>query len=442
MNQISRRTCAALPFFIAFATFPGRSVTADIPLPATPNSTNQFERMRQGKVAPDKEQIETLAKWLTHRLVHPPYNGLELNSKTSGQADLQSLLTEVERWCRWPNPGQAPNDLQLQYAKEFGKAMEYELLYIMAEASSRLDKVNAARMLAVVGKLPYEALADTYLKIIREEKYPPQIKLYAFEGLRNLLAVPSNGDFNDPSRQFLERSPKLPEIALELDKYITQPLPANLNSEEIRVIQFVRREAVRALAQVKPCVIRKQQDTLAKPIWTLLRVATNDSIITGAAPKSVDDTLPGYPYHILERIEALIGICSMNPDRALNAELVAYLIADTLLDVTAFHDAERARFLKDTRNKALVPWQIMGSKLSEAMNLWKERTALNKYKLAGAPVAANLVDLAIQKCLSKLEKEGVSAVPDNRWLKTWKDEHKPKSAQVLAEDESTTVKIK
>jgi len=440
MNQYTRRTCAALLFFIAIPMFPGRSSTADIPFPARPVATNLLERMRQGKVAPDKQEIEGLAKWLAHRLVHPPYNGIELNGKATGEGDLKALLSDAEYWVRWPNPNQAPNEFQLAYAKELGKAMEYELMYVMAEAPQRLEKVNAARMLAVVGKLPYEALADTYLKIVREDKYPPEIKLFAFEGLRNLLAIPSNGNFNDPARQFLERSPKLTEIALELDKYITRPLPADLNSDDIRVIQFVRREAVRALAHVKPCVIRKQQETLARPIWTLLRVATNDSIVGATAGKKVDDALPGYPYHILERIEALIGICSMNPDRALNAELVAYLIADALLDVTAFHDAERARFLKDTRNKPLVPWSIMAFKLTEAMNLWMERTA--KLKLPGAPAVANLVNLVTQKCLSKLEKDGVSAVPDNRPLGSWKNEHKPKSAQVLAEDESTTVKIK
>jgi hypothetical protein len=321
--------------------------------------------------------------------------------------------------------------------------MEYELMYVMTEATQRLEKVNAARMLALAGKLPYEGLADTYLKIIREDKYPPEIKLFAFQGLHNLLAIPNSNDFLNPERQFLERSPKLPEIALELDKYIMRPLPAELSSDDIRVIQFVRREAVRALAQVKAPVIRQQQGTLARPIWTLLRVATNDSIVGGAAAgKKVDDSIPGYPYHILERIEAVIGICSMKLDRTLNYELVANLIDEALVEITAFHDEERARFQKDPRNKPLVPWSIDAFRIGEAMNLWNERIGNPDRKNPGGPAVASLVGLATQKTLSKLEKDGVSAVPDNRQLNSWKNDHKPKSLQVLAEDESTTVKLK
>ncbi len=434
MVQFTGRRWAVLLFFTAFVTNGSRSGGADIPMPMQPQRTDNFEKMRQGRIPPDKEELANLAKWLAHRLVHPPYNGVDPES-------LRLLMDEGDkRWFRFPNPTAAPNALQLDYGKEFGKAMEYELMYVMTEATQRLEKVNAARMLALVGKLPYEGLADTYLKIIKEDKYPPEIKLYAFEGLRNLLAIPSPNDFTNPDKQFLERSPKLSEIAVELDKFITRPLPPDLSNDDIRVIQFVRREAVRALAQIKVNVIRQQQETLARPIWTLLRVATNDSIVGGAAGKQVDETIPGYPYHVLERIEAVIGICSMIPDRALNVELVAYLIDEALVDITVFHAAERARLLKDQRNKPLVPWSIMAARLTEAMNLWKDRSA--QLKIAGAPAVAGLFNLATLKTLSKLEKDGVSAVPDNRQLITWKNDHKPKSMQVIAEDESTTVKIK
>ena len=94
--------------------------------------------------------------------------------------------------------------------------------------------------------------------------------------------------------------------------------------------------------------------------------------------------------------------------------------------------------LKDLRNKPLVPWRIMAFRLIEAMNLWK--TSTGKLKGNSKEAAGLLADQVIKSCLNTLESRGVEAQPDYRSLVTWKDGHKPKSTQVLAEDESTTVK--
>jgi len=176
---------------------------AAIQFPNQPKNTTGIEKMRQGIESPtagsNKEAISDLAKWLAHRLVHPPFNGQTPPKATS--ESLETLLQDAERYFTMANPRVPPNDNQIAYQRELGEQMANELLYVMGETVNKLEKVNAARMLALSGKLYCEKLADVYLTLLREEKYPREIKLFAYQGLRNLLAIP---DPHDPKRHILK----------------------------------------------------------------------------------------------------------------------------------------------------------------------------------------------------------------------------------------------
>src|SRR5437763_1881784 len=69
---------------------------------------------------------------------------------------------------------------------------------------------------------PAPSLADPLLAVINNPKGSAADKLYAFQGLRNLL---DQSDANEPSRHIFGASagnPKLGEIAIALPNYVIQ----------------------------------------------------------------------------------------------------------------------------------------------------------------------------------------------------------------------------
>jgi hypothetical protein len=424
---------------------------AEIQFPNRPGTTG-IENMRRGEQKPsdgkNKEAIADLAKYLSHRLVFAPYGTKQAPIRIPANESLDELMKEAETFFRpgIVNLGPDKIDNYLAYANELGEQMAEELMYVMNETVVKLEKVNAARLLALCGKLPCEKLADVYMKIIREDKYPREIKLFAFQGLRNLLSIP---DHRDPAKHFIKdvvkknaADPKdagtvvskIAEIYTLLDQVITQP-HYKVTPDEALVIQFLRREAVAAMAKFKVCVIRNhRKEVMGKPIWTLLRVARNDPTI-----------MPGYNFHAQERIEALLGILTMRPidaaglpDPKVNLEAIAYLVNETLYEMTDWQAGEKAQMLKDPRAKPLVAWKITGTRLNDAMKQWKDNMARLPAN-SGKQTVIDLADMATAKMLSKLETEGINAIPEARFFSDWRKapERKPTVPQVLTDDEST-----
>jgi hypothetical protein len=429
-------TARLLAIGAAFVVFvPG--VRAVIPEPKHPTNTTPIEQMRLGKLAvgadpKNKEVLSDLAKWLSYRLVFPPFNGKPLPKKPIVPEDLETLLREADRYFSIPkNDGKTLDANQMEYGRELGKCMSDELLFVMSETPEKLEKVNAARMLALAGKLPCEELADTYLKIIKEEQFPDEIKLFAFQGLRNLLAIP---DRLNPANHFIKINVKrnlLAEINEELEKIILRQFPPNLPLDRALVIQFIRREAVKAMAQFKHALLYDPagKEIVGKPIWTLLRVARNDPT-----------ALPGHNYHPMERIEALIGVCTMRPDKNVNCDAVAYLVNETLLEMADWQGREKSELAKDPRNKPIVPWKLVGYRLDDAMKQWTANAA--KVPSERNPkYAIELADMSSKKMFGKLMVDGVNAVPDYRSLTNWRSDRKPKIAQVIADDMTTAYQV-
>jgi len=399
--------------------------------PKRPTDGNGIENMRQGNQAAKKESLIELAKFIIQRVRVAPFNGEELKPKPVGpQEDLETLMVEADRYFRLPTQI-TPNDVQLQYTRDLGRAIETEVFDVLENGANKLEKVNAMRIFGMAGKLACEDLVPAYLKIITEDKYGPEYKIFAFQGLRNLLLIP---DPKNPARpHFISDPVKLSAIYTELDKVITKKHPAKLRPEDALLIQYIRREAVRAMAAIKFSVIRNQRaEMVGKPIWTLLRVASNDKFI---APK--DAALPDYGYHILERIEAIIGIASELPDRSINPDLVAYMVNEGLNDIMTYLGKDKSA---DPRDKQLVPWRTSAARMIDAFKIWK--VGLEKMPVAKTPtIATKLIDLLIPKTLTPIEANGVASTPDISPITNFRRDNKPKSTQVLDEDPTTVVTI-
>ncbi len=415
------------------------SARADVPFPSFPKSDalNNLSKMRNGLLnVKDKPEYANafadLASWMADRLAHPPFNGEEPKVKPTRVENIDTLLEEVEFYCTVPpRPKTNVDELnnQLDNIRVFAQKMDERIQYVMKESQKRLVKVNAARMLALVGRLPTDAMVDSYLKMIRDDKYPPEVKLYVFQGLGNVLAAV---DPKDPTKGVIPDMDKMAEICKELEKYITftNPIPnlATVSTEAYAEWaapkQFVRREAIRALAQVRYSVIRnRQRQPIARPLWTLLRVARHNPRVDTAIVPLVSDS---------ERYEAVIGICLMRPDNLVNLDSVAYRLSDVLLDLGVQHNDQKAQFQKNPRYKPVIPWKLLGYRLSEAMKTWKAN--VQTLPAAQSAPVIKLIDAATTRFITRMETEGLSAVPDSQPLVSWKSANKPKVAQVFSDD--------
>jgi hypothetical protein len=374
--------------------------------------------------------IADLASFMADRVVHPPFNGEEPRTRTTESID--TLLDEIDRYSVVPkrtNVDETNN--QIDNIRVFAEKMGERIDYVIRNSQRRLEKVNAARMLVVVAKLPTDALVNQLLKMIREDAYPYEVKLYVFQALGNVLAAV---DLKDPTKGVIPDMDKLAEVCKELEKFITfdyfpktdSPLP----EDRVLVVQFIRREAVRALAQVKYSIVRdRQRQPVARPLLTLLRVARpNPSTDSKISPR----------FSLSERIEAVIGICQMRPDDLVNLDAVAYRVSDALLELGVEHNRQRNQYINNPRFKPEVAWKLYAYRLNEALKQWKANA--EKIPAKGQPVV-KLVEAASTRFVTKMELEGIMAVPDAQPLASWKISYKPKVPQIFSDDETTAFRV-
>jgi len=420
----------------------GSGLRAEVPFPNSPksNAYNNVQKMRLGQLnVKDKAEYPNsyadLASYLVDRLVHPPFNGKEFKGKQIGPPEsIDTLLEEVANYCIVPPRTDVDEqNNQIANMRVFAEKMGERIQYVMKDTTERLEKVNAARMLAVVAKLPTDALADTFLKLIRDDNVPREVKLYLFEGLGNLLA---GVDPKDRTKGVIQDMDKLAEICKELERIIlmSYPLPKGTpeNSpaaiESAHVIQFIRRGAVRALAQVKYSVIRNRaREPVVRPLWTLIRVASRDPSV-----------IPGFTES--EQIEAIIGICQMRPDDLVNIDSVAYLLSDSLLALSTYHNDQKNQLNRNPRFKPVTPWKLTGFRIAEAMKQWKAN--VEKLPATRSPaVVIKLIDAATLRFLTKMEQDGLAAVPDAQPIISWKSNNKPKEARVFKDDPNSSFQV-
>jgi hypothetical protein len=308
-----------------------------------------------------------------------------------------------------------PNQQQLDFADEFGKAIGEAAGVVLAQSPKPIERINAVRLMSVVARIPAPALADPLVAVVNNPKVSDAEKLYAFQGLRHLLEQ-SAGD--DPNRHVFGASasagsPKLAEIGLALNNYVFQKRSPR-DDKERAVIEFVRREAVAALARFKDGSIRKaNRDLLYRPAWALARVMEQDPSVTP-------------PFTIQEQMEAAIGLAQMKIDPDLNLDVAALAEGKVLLRAAqaANLDNERAT---STSTLPVVPWKLTAARWSYALSVWRKNAeGLPKTRY---PETARDVANAGIGLLTVLEKEGAAGrtTAGIQDVNTWGTNNPPKA---------------
>ena len=186
------------------------------------------------------------------------------------------------------------------------------------------------------------------------------------------------------------------------------------DDKERAVIEFVRRDAVAALARFKDPSIRKaNRELIFRPAWALARVMGNDPAV---AP----------PFTIQEQMEAATGFAQMKVDPDMSLDLSAYTMAGLLVNAAraANLDNERAT---GTGTLTVVPWKLTAARWSYALSVWRENVkSVPAGRNPGAVRDVAGIGIAM---LTDIEKTGAAAQTAGgvQQLITWGTNNPPKA---------------
>jgi len=243
------------------------------------------------------------------------------------------------------------------YIREFGAALDEALKDLITNHPDAIVRINAARLYAAAcrsGATPHYA---TVTALLNNANTRPEIKLWLFQAAGNLLAA---YDINNlQTRRYHSASEKvLCDLLNALKDAIELPnsiLPAPVTPEQVPVLTFIRRDAIKALAMARFAEVQSTNPPAsAYPAFTLARVAISDPDLNPRPTTS-------------EIAEAIIGICNMAPPKgSANAEPYGYAMCDAIATGLVTFATPRAA---NPADKSLG-WKGYAYRLTEALKAW------------------------------------------------------------------------
>ena len=429
---------------------------AEIPKPPDPGRVkSQLYQMHNGTLrvaGPDtaaadaashRAAIKTVAEWLAFSVAQPPYNGdpVPRDDKTAAAPNrtMADLMFDAEAFTAREGYGLPPpqgsqgkiSQEQLEYAAEFGKAMAAAAKVVLDNSVKPIERINVVRLMSITARIPAPDLVDPLVAVVNNPKGSDAEKLYAFQGLRNLL---EQSDVTFPDRHIpeLHRNPaKLAEIGQALTNYITAKRAVR-DDKDRAVVEFVRRYAVEAMAKFKDGVLRKpNKDLIYRPSWTLARVMEQDP---SAFP----------PFTVPEQAEAAVGFCQMKIDPDMNLDVAAFSVAKVLVNFAraANLDGERA---KRENTPVAVPWKVLAARLSYALAVWRE--AAKPLPATRSPQAVVTLATTGVTLLAIIERDGAkdaNTTSETQSIINWATNNPPKAwaerkSAILYQDDPQSV---
>jgi len=352
--------------------------------------------LKGNEEASNKKDLLKMAQALMYPVTEATYyqppepsakNPTELRP-VAAEFTFQSKLDDLDKYVLKPGYNTKLNFDQYDFLAEIGAAYDATLKELFALNAPVHVKVNTARMLALVARSGAPAHAKMITELIANPDTPPELLTYALQAARNLLEAYDprlagglnfgNHTIKDAELvkliQALEavinrQKPygviapaKAPPAAVgivkeELKKEAKPAVkkdlpgktggkldaalaPAPFDDEQAAVIRFLRRQAIRALAQVRvPTVVDAKSNTSARPLFTLCRIAVNDGPFAPALGPE-------------EYADAVLGLMSLHSIRNVDVDVVANCMAQG-----AYNFANRKGASSTT-----IPWKLYGVK--------------------------------------------------------------------------------
>lgn len=213
---------------------------------------------------------------------------------------VDQLIAEIIRHLLVPSPIPVPNPhppfgsfnlasgaADADYIREFGAALDQHLGAAVKQSNDRIVCVNAARMLAVACRSGAHAHYPTITELITSPNTDPEVRYYALQGAANLLAAYDINDYRSRKHSHdakavgaliaavqdcvLKSEALLPTVAVPVEKEVRKVVPP----DQVPVLQFIRRQAIRALGQARFAEFDVEKGKTLYPAHTLALVAVS-----------------------------------------------------------------------------------------------------------------------------------------------------------------------
>ena len=332
-------------------------------LPKSPPNITGFRDNAGADLNKAKAAFTTFAKYQADIISHPKIYSVPqefVAPKGPLIPTTETIIKDLSGFIITPTPESKIGADQADYIRELGNALDTELKIVIERSSVPVVRVNAMRLLAAACKSGAQVHWPTVTGLITNANTPAEVKYYAFQAAGNLLSA---YDFNDyQSRKHAHKPKDVSDLVAALQGAITKPgmiLPApapgtQLSEEQVDVLKFIRRGAIRALGQCR-FSDKVPGGPEQYPGFTLAQVATADPAI-----------IP--PPSETEVAESVIGLCNMAPpSKSAEKEPYAYAMADAMLTgITNFATRRAAAPLDKT-----LAWRSYGARLSDGLKSWK-----------------------------------------------------------------------
>ncbi len=291
----------------------------------------------------DPKFLERAAKWYTFRLTQPAYQEFDPTAPTRS---MKALVDDLFRQLP-ANPKQM-NDNQRAYCRDFHEQL-VKCLKRVVNNDKAIAQINAARCLAHLADWGQEELADVLAEIVKDDGYNDAVKLHALQGLKVLFSQ-ENPDIS--KRSIFKDAGREAKSILAILGFLQRksPLSDNAPAEDQEGLRYVRREAIRALAQTRyPAVVNAKTKQIEgqTALW-LLKVVRKD----GLKPEP----------NLSEQVEAAIGVCRLQPA----------LLDNYNVDFAAYHVGQFVKELaRNYKPDAPILWKIYGARLGDSVSEMK-----------------------------------------------------------------------
>ncbi len=366
----------------------------------------QFQALRKGEQTysdANKALLDRGAQWYAYRLTHS-----EFHEPKPGGKSVHDLCKDALDQIVDPHPGGRPaSPALLTFKEEFEKRFVPRLQEV-SKNPRVVARLNAAIILAKLAERGCEEAADVLVEIVKDPAENEGVKLWAFRGLRQLLAQ-GYGENGTPMKN-KERESRC--IVALLDYITAKPkLSEDTPSDELAAIVYVRREAIAALGQTRfPGVVipidKKTNKIGQETALVLLKVMRADG-------------LPTVPT-LAEQVTAAIGVCHLQAKllEQYNPDYAAYQLGRFI----AYFASQYREADNTDANKKKLPWKAMAAQLGQALTELKNDGG-NKESSAYIEKMCAKAELVLQDIAA-----GPPKVVSEGDLVIWLDQNLPKHA--------------
>lgn len=364
-----------------------------------------------------KKIFEGVAKYYAELVASPTVYRASLDPKFGPNAPRIPTLDhnrdtgafyELDRYIPIPIPANASkiNSDKLDYIREFGIAFDAALKPLIETNPERIVRINAARLYAEACICGATAFYPTAARLLNDPKTATEIKHYMLQAAGNLLAAYDAADYK--SRRHSNEPKPVGDLVEAVSRCVTdfnallpEVKPAQATPEQLAVVSFVRRQAVKALAQYRFVTAANSQRKPIYPAYALVQVCVSDPALVPAPSPA-------------ECAEAAIGICNMapslegNPVKTYNAQGAAEAVAAAI--------RTWASPRTDPTDRSLA-WRNYTNRINDALKGWRpifdplyDPLQPNNFNASDVPPSVNelinRVQALILAPIDKVDKDG------------------------------------